>query len=164
MSDPPECKTEGGIATLPSVSGTYILVLHLAEPRVVTIGRFGVFEFAAGRHLYVGSAHGPGGLRGRLRHHLAPVARLHWHVDYLRAVAPLDEVWYTLSAERLECKWAAALASLPGARSGPPHFGASDCGCAGHLVQFRQKPSMDELVVRLDGERHVYSLNALSHL
>lgn len=136
------------LSRLPAVSGAYVLVLHLAEPRGVAIGRLGAFAFPAGWHLYVGSAHGPGGLRGRLRHHLAPVARPHWHVDYLRAVAPCVAVWYGVGAAPSECTWAAALAQMSGARIVAPRFGASDCSCAGHLVSFALEPLIQEFAVR----------------
>jgi Uri superfamily endonuclease len=135
-------QTEGSISMLPSVPGAYVLHLHMAEARAVSIGRLGVFAFPAGWHLYVGSAHGPGGLRGRLRHHLAPLVRPHWHVDYLRAVAPCNEVWYAADDAARECVWAAALAQLAGARIIAPRFGASDCGCTGHLISFAQPPSI----------------------
>lgn len=140
-----EASAIGALAAKP---GAYVLVLRLAEPRTVTIGRLGAFTFAAGFHLYVGSAHGPGGLRGRLRHHLTPVTRPHWHVDYLRAVAPCVELWYAPGGDHCECVWAAALAALPGARSVAPRFGASDCGCAGHLVSFIAPPAMGQFARR----------------
>ncbi len=146
------------LSRLPADSGTYVLVLHLAEARAVTVGRLGEFAFPAGWHLYVGSAHGPGGLRGRLRHHLAPVARPHWHIDYLRAIAPCVAVWYAARATPFECAWAAALAALPGARIVAPRFGASDCGCGGHLVSFAREPRMQEFAVPLkfDVELHCF--------
>lgn len=126
---------------LPTTPGSYVLLLHAAKPISIAIGRLGAFTFPPGHHLYVGSAHGPGGLRGRLRHHLAAVSRPHWHIDYLRAVAPCVEVWFAPESERCECTWAAALAALPDASIVAPRFGASDCGCAGHLVSFVAPPS-----------------------
>lgn len=124
----------------PSDTGTYILTLHLDAPTHLTIGKRGAFDFAAGWYAYVGSAFGPGGLRGRLKHHLAPVTRPHWHIDYLRAAATVCEVWYLAGKTRHEHRWAEALRSTPGAEIPVPRFGASDCRCASHLVHFADPP------------------------
>jgi Uri superfamily endonuclease len=118
----------------PPDKGTYILILHLDEPTRLQIGRLGAFDFAPGWYAYVGSAFGPGGLRGRLKHHLAPVTKPHWHIDYLRAAAPVREVWYSASETRYEHRWADMLLAHPGATVPVPRFGASDCTCAAHLV------------------------------
>jgi Uri superfamily endonuclease len=76
----------------PPDTGTYILILHLSVPARLRIGRLGVLDFPAGHHAYVGSAFGSGGLRGRLKHHLFPAAKPHWHIDYLRRSATIREV------------------------------------------------------------------------
>ena len=140
--------TAGGIdSRLPISKGTYILILYLALPARLTIGKLGAFDFASGWYAYVGSAFGSGGLRGRLKHHLAPVTNPHWHIDYLRAAAPVREVWYFASETAYEHDWAAALLSLPGVALPVPRFGASDCSCETHLFRFAEKP---ELVVFCD--------------
>lgn len=118
----------------PPAKGTYILILHLDEPAHLQIGCLGTFDFAAGWYAYVGSAFGPGGLRGRLKHHLAPVTKPHWHIDYLRAAAPVREVWYCASEIRYEHQWADMLLARPDTTIPVPRFGASDCKCASHLV------------------------------
>lgn len=117
----------------PKAAGTYILFLYCAAPIRQTIGRLGAFDFAAGTYAYVGSAFGAGGLQGRLKHHLAPVVKPHWHIDYLRAVAPCFAVTYHADATRYEHLWAAALATVPNIRQPIPRFGASDCRCSSHL-------------------------------
>jgi len=123
--------------------GTYVLLLRLTEPVTLTIGLLGRFDFLAGWYAYVGSAFGPGGLRGRLKHHLSPAQRPHWHIDYLRQVAPLQVVWYLASERALEHTWSAALQKLPGATVPAPRFGASDCRCAAHLIQLPDRPDLD---------------------
>ncbi|MFW5691835.1 MAG: GIY-YIG nuclease family protein [Chloroflexota bacterium] len=120
--------------------GTYVLILNLPESQSVTAGRLGTFDFTAGWYAYVGSAFGPGGLRGRLRHHLAPVKKPHWHVDYLRAVAPVREVWALASTDVYEHVWATVFGKYPGAAIAVPRFGASDCRCAAHLIYLPGKP------------------------
>ena len=104
---------DGIESSLPASKGTYILILYLALPCRLTIGKLGTFDFPDGWYAYVGSAFGSGGLRGRLKHHLAPVTNPHWHIDYLRAAAPVREVWYFASETVYEHNWATALLSLP---------------------------------------------------
>ena len=123
--------------------GTYVLILRLTEPVTLTIGRLGSFDFPAGWYGYVGSALGAGGLRGRLKHHLNPVRRPHWHIDYLRQAATLETIWYLASEGVLEHAWASALQALPGATVPAPRFGASDCRCAAHLIQLPDRPDLD---------------------
>ncbi|MBN1429959.1 MAG: GIY-YIG nuclease family protein [Anaerolineae bacterium] len=130
---------------LPSDKGTYILILHLIEPAVLTIGKLGVFDFPSGWYAYVGSAFNSGGLRGRLKHHFAPVTKPHWHIDYLRAAAIVCEVWYRVSKTVYEHQWADMLRVVPGAAIPCPRFGASDCTCETHLIYFAHKPEMAAL-------------------
>ena len=128
----------------PSLPGTYALILTLAAPAQLTIGKLGVFDLPAGEYVYMGSARGPGGLRARLRHHLRPAQRPHWHIDYLRTRAVVSGGVYVVQEEvsaesmPLECAWSQALLALPGASVPVAGFGASDCrcGCEAHLVNF----------------------------
>ena len=123
--------------------GTYILILYLASPAYLTIGKHGDFDFAAGWYAYVGSAFGSGGLRGRLNHHLKIAAKPHWHIDYLRQAAELCEVWYLPDERRYEHEWAALLGSMSYASVPVPRFGASDCRCPSHLFHFEQMPNYE---------------------
>ena len=129
--------------TFPSHKGTYILILHLSKPAQLTIGKLGVFDFPTGFYTYVGSAFGAGGLHGRLKHHLAPAKKPHWHIDYLRQSATIHEIWYVASETRYEHQWADALRSMSGAVVPVPRFGASDCKCAAHLIHFVDKPELE---------------------
>lgn len=83
--------------------GTYALVLHLKRETDIRVGGLGVFRFPAGWYVYTGSARS--GLRQRLARHMKKGKLLRWHIDYLREHADPVEVWYTLSEERLECRW-----------------------------------------------------------
>jgi Uri superfamily endonuclease len=96
-----------------------------------------------GFYVYVGSALGPGGVAGRLRHHERASAPPHWHVDYLRAHARLGEVWYAYGRRRREHAWATLMSGLAGASVPLRGFGASDCGCESHLYRFAKRPSAD---------------------
>ncbi len=123
---------------LPGEPGSYALHLIIREPVCLAVGRLGEFVFPAGDYLYLGSAHGPGGLRARLRHHCRVATAPHWHLDWLRPHAILAGSWYSTVGGSLECIWSQALLCLPGAIVPAPGFGAADCrrGCAAHLIAF----------------------------
>lgn len=121
--------------------GTYALVLALEAPVELRIGSLGQIQFDSAFYLYTGSAFGPGGLAARVRHHLEPVRRAHWHIDHLRQRAEVLAVWHNASRQRLECHWAEAAAAYTGT-SAVPGFGSSDCYCESHLFAVRTLPSL----------------------
>jgi Uri superfamily endonuclease len=139
---------------LPASPGSYLLRLQINRPIILPVGRLGQFALPAGDYIYAGSAYGPGGLRARLGRHLRGDGALHWHIDYLRAVAQLLDFAYVNYSEGgrpsssrdypLECLWSQRLASLPQALAPIPGFGASDChhGCRSHLAA--AVPAFDE--------------------
>ncbi|MGI5917244.1 MAG: GIY-YIG nuclease family protein [Anaerolineae bacterium] len=128
---------------IPSRGGTYILVIHLARPACIRVGALGERPFAAGHYLYVGSA--LGGLSVRLRRHLRREKRMRWHIDYLLAQARVTAVVYRPGTERLECRWAMQVATMPGVHACTAPFGASDCGCRTHLFYSPAAPNFDLL-------------------
>lgn len=142
--------------------GTYVLILRLSRNHRIRVGRLGSFEFRPGFYAYVGSAFGPGGLASRLKHHLRPTVRPHWHMDYLRKVAVLEQVWLSESEARREHGWAAVVQKLPGATPSARGFGSSDCRCKTHLFYLRKEPSMqlfqDLLQPQFPGDTRVRSL------
>lgn len=122
--------------------GTYVLVIELGERTHLEVGALGALELPARPYAYVGSARGPGGF-ARIDRHRSVAAGdrdvRHWHVDWLLGTEPsrIDAVARYPDEDR-ECSLADA---LPG--SVVPGFGASDCGCRGHLVA---APSPGELI------------------
>lgn len=124
-------------------SGSYVLVLRLTNRKQINIGRLGNFSLRPGYYVYVGSAFGPGGLSARLHHHLRPVRRGHWHVDHLRKVAQVEQIWYAEQETRREHEWAALLEAMPGMSIAILGFGSSDCRCQGHLFYASAKPDSD---------------------
>jgi Uri superfamily endonuclease len=118
---------------IPCLPGSYLLSYHAREAFRVQIGRLGVFDGCPGWYLYVGSAFGPGGLRGRMNHHLHSTASPRWHIDYLRGVCRIVQIRYSVGV-RLEHDWASTLCAGAGGSIPLPRFGASDCKCPAHLV------------------------------
>ncbi len=130
------------------MKGSYLLVLTLTDDSLLTVGRLGTFEFPAGFYLYIGSA--LNGLEGRIGRHLRRDKKLHWHIDYLTAVAQVEQVWRAGSAERLECRWATKVIES-GAIVPAPGFGASDCRCPTHLLRVGNKREIDRVRQLLEG-------------
>jgi Uri superfamily endonuclease len=130
------------IAALQSRPGTYALILSSAATATVVIGRLGQFPLIPGGYIYVGSAHGPGGLRARVGHHARPAVRPHWHIDYFRPFARLDAVWYSYDPEKREHQWAEILAGRLRGHAPLVGFGASDCACPAHLFYFASSPAI----------------------
>jgi Uri superfamily endonuclease len=122
--------------------GTYALILRLSDVHTIRVGRLGTFTFPQGWYAYAGSALNRAGLAGRLKHHLQLAARLHWHIDYLRSAAALEQVWYVQDEARHEHRWAAALCAMPDAVLPVRRFGASDCRCPAHLAHFPDCPQV----------------------
>jgi Uri superfamily endonuclease len=143
-----------------SSSGTYALELRITLPVTRTIGALGLYFISPGCYFYIGSAFGPGGLRGRLNHHLKYSNKPHWHIDYLRPYAEIEQIWYTYSV-RYEHKWAAAFQSLPGCNLPIPGFGSSDCSCPAHLFHFKQAPESDALQKSLASVMNARSVQCL---
>jgi len=131
--------------------GIYCLVLE--NPAcTVRVGALKEIPFAAGRHCYVGSALGPGGLV-RLNRHLKLAAdkdkKPKWHIDYLLTDRKFF-VAYAISApttDPLECRLAEVLAR---GGAGVPRFGCCDCDCPSHLF-YRARDPKAEIVSAFTG-------------
>jgi len=135
----PKAKSSAG---LPSLPGTYALVLRSAGPQQILVGKLETLAVQPGFYVYVGSALGPGGLASRVGRHARAAKKCRWHIDYLVAIATLDEVWYTVDPARRECQWADALRQIRGATVPLEGFGSSDCRCRAHLLFFQKRPSL----------------------
>jgi Uri superfamily endonuclease len=130
-----------------TLTGQYVLLLLLPEDTTLTIGRLGTFDFPAGWYAYVGSAFGAGGLTGRLKHHLQPVERPHWHIDYFRQAAQLAEIWLSPDEEKHEQEWVELMLAIPGATVLVDGFGASDSSMDSHLIYFDVRPGLEDFAV-----------------
>lgn len=118
---------------LPGEPGTYVLWMQLTGRITVQVGKLGRMTLPPGMYAYVGSAHGPGGLRARVQRHLRPHKPVHWHIDAVTALVLVQAIWFEPSPERLECRWARTLAALPDVAMPLPGFGSSDCRCRSHF-------------------------------
>ncbi|MDX1523321.1 MAG: GIY-YIG nuclease family protein, partial [Anaerolineae bacterium] len=129
------------------LTGQYVLLLLLTEDEELTIGKLGTFIFPAGWYAYVGSAFGAGGLTGRLKYHLRPLEKPHWHIDYLRQAAIIQEIWLSPDDEKHEEEWVALMLDVPGATVLVDGFGASGSSQESHLIYFDIRPSLEDFAV-----------------
>jgi Uri superfamily endonuclease len=150
----PMYRVAAPLICVPKGPGTYALLLRATAPRTVTIGSLGPMSVSPGYYVYVGSA--LKGLRGRLSRHLTPVHKitLKWHVDYIRQVTSVVEIWVTESRYRWECPWVKVMLALPRAQVPEPKgFGSSDDKgkgkCITHLAYFSVKPSLEAFRARV---------------
>jgi Uri superfamily endonuclease len=135
---------------LPDDPGSYLLIFYLRKKVELEIGRLGTHSLRRGWYLYAGSAFGPGGLRARLKHHLSPLKRRHWHVDYLRSAVELRSIYYHTQYNN-EHLWSASLAALATHHLPIPGFGSSDCRCRSHLVFAPKRLCHRTLLLVLEG-------------
>jgi sugar fermentation stimulation protein A len=139
-----------------SVGGAYLLALVLDRPRTVEVGGLGRVSFPAGGYVYVGSA--MRGLAARIARHLRKRKRMHWHIDYLAAVADVAEAFPIVCARRLECELARDVAAV--AQGSVAGFGSSDCSCESHLFRFEGDPRRSTAFVEtLLRYRHAVALS-----
>jgi len=117
----------------PTEPSTYILVLRCPSARAIRVGRLGSARLRPGYYLYVGSAHGPGGLRARIGHHRRGPSGLTAMLTTCADIPVWNPCGYASGARR-EHEWAAKIAAMPEAALALRDFGISDCRCATQLV------------------------------
>jgi Uri superfamily endonuclease len=127
--------------SIQSRPGTYALLLSSATDSVIRVGRLGDRRLQRGFYVYVGSALGSGGVRGRLAHHMRPAEHPHWHIDYIRTKTTIVAVWFRYHWKSWEHDWAKRFAALPGASVPMAGFGSADCDCESHLFFFEECPA-----------------------
>lgn len=116
------------------MKGSYALVLNLPQAQQITVGKLGPQPFLPGYYIYFGSA--LNSLEGRLRRHLKADKKHHWHIDFLSAVADIEQVWWSTGDSRRECSWTQSALACPNVTVPVKGFGSSDCrSCPSHLVQ-----------------------------
>jgi Uri superfamily endonuclease len=130
---------------IPSDKGTYIIILSVKRGGHIRIGRLGIFEIAEGYYAYVGSAHGSGGMKARIRYHIQRVDKPRWHIDYFKQLAVPIEVWFTTAGLRLEKNWAEIMNNWSWFNKTIAGFGSSDYhrGHVTHLFYTKREPSFD---------------------
>ena len=118
---------------------TYQLVIEVARPLRVQVGRLGSFRFAAGRYVYTGSARR--NLEARIARHARRGKRRRWHIDYL-----LEQPGVQLVQVRRSRLPECALNQRTRGTIPVPGFGATDCParCVSHLKYRGLLPSTGE--------------------
>ena len=138
-------------------SGVYCLVLRMLRSRRLRISRLPEWRVGPGWYVYTGSA--KKNLLPRLERHLRRSKRLRWHIDYLRTVGTLRQVWIWPWTIGGECRTNRRVHQMPNGAFPFKGFGSSDCRCVAHLVAFPSEPSPPghdaPLAYRVHGRRVV---------
>jgi Uri superfamily endonuclease len=121
------------------MKGVYCLVLELEKDKKIKIGRLGTIDFKMGHYIYVGSA--LNSIYPRLKRHLNPQKKPHWHIDYLRQNARVIQILYKETEQKIECDIAGRLRGFDSIRG----FGSSDCRCKSHLFFTQKRPWLELL-------------------
>ena len=123
----------GEVDDMPDAAGAYLLALRLERPVDVAFRASCCGRLSPGLYIYAGSARGGGGIRARLRRHLAPDKKLHWHIDQLTVRAAELAGLAVVGGE--ECALIDKLLATSRFDVPLPGFGSSDCRrCASHLM------------------------------
>ena len=137
-------KYRNGTLSLDTGKGTYVLLLLLEHDKEIVVGRQRSSHsilFRAGYYAYVGSAHGPGGLRSRINRHLIKDKKSVWHIDSLRKEAVPIEVWLNVHERKQEKIWADALIAMKGSHPVANFGNTDDRTSRTHLCHFNYRPS-----------------------
>jgi len=127
--------------TIEALPGSYLLVLESVDHQQIEVGCLGSLQLRPGFYLYVGSAFGPGGVRARVSHHARVAERCRWHIDYLRKVCRLNEIWCSYDSIRREREWVGILEATSRLTIPMTGFGASDHPGKSHLFYCATIPS-----------------------
>lgn len=115
--------------------GAYIMYLLLKKnKRGLKVGSLKIQDFDSGLFAYVGSAYGPGGLRGRLRRYLKIKRRhsnIHWHIDHIIVNPDSKILGFHVLEGASEHQVAKEIEKL--AKASFKGFGCSDCHCYSHF-------------------------------
>jgi Uri superfamily endonuclease len=119
----------------------YVVAARVPAVETVPVGALGELRLQRGWYAYVGSARR--GRAARVARHLRADKPLRWHADHLFSRHQASVAWFVDGeAGVTECGLAAMLAAASGADLGPAGFGASDCGCRGHLLRFTSRAAL----------------------
>jgi Uri superfamily endonuclease len=110
------------------MKGSYLLLIKLDHGNNILIGKKRKIFFEDGFYVYVGSA--LNGILQRVKRHLNPKKKMHWHIDYFLQHARIQSIYYKQSNSREECEIAGKLEKK---LKSVTNFGCSDCNCKSHL-------------------------------
>ncbi len=87
---------------IPSLPGYYLLILRVHRKTIIFTRGKRRFSLDPGVYIYIGSAHGPGGLRSRIMRHLRRKKKIFWHIDYLTMNENVDIIGFVTISDILK--------------------------------------------------------------
>jgi Uri superfamily endonuclease len=128
-------------------TGSYVLLLHLAENQIITVGRLGTFDFPAGWYTYIGSALARAACWAGSSHHLRPPKSPHWHIDYFTPACRNSRDLASAGYGATRGGVVDTMILIPGAVALIEGFGASDTTKETHLFYFDVRPLLEDFAV-----------------
>lgn len=120
--------------------GIYCLIIRLHQSYMIKVGSLGIYNFAAGFYVYIGSAQD--NLERRIERHLRKEKKFHWHIDYLLAYGKVICVHTYALEKNWECRLSQKIGTIKNATAPVKGFGSSDCNCLSHLYFFQNNPEV----------------------
>ncbi|MEZ0346091.1 MAG: GIY-YIG nuclease family protein [Infirmifilum sp.] len=122
--------------------GVYALIINVQSSTLINFKGMPA-RLDPGTYVYIGSAHGPGGVKARVRRHLKPEKKTKWHIDKVTTL-PYAQIICVVCAETQspECILTPHL-EKHGFIHPLPGFGSSDCrrGCTSHFFKCNKNPA-----------------------
>jgi len=149
-----EHKNKEIMDNIPSKKGNYILVFYLEKKIEHYRFRLKDFSLPPGYYFYCGSAHGSGGLGGRIARHRSRSSKKFWHIDFIKEYFRPLEYWYQVSSKKHECALCQFMENRMGGKIKIKDFGSSDCRnkCKSHLLWFQQTKKLNSMFNELNRE------------
>ena len=133
--------------------GVYTLIIRLAAPCSIAVGRHLSVLFKRGLYLYTGSALGRGStsLEGRISRHLSRHKNDFWHIDRILSSDSryAVSVIFAKTTSKAECRVNRALLMDPNIGVLTKGIGSSDCKCESHFLATGRTLSVLRRKVRL---------------
>ncbi len=120
--------------------GSYMILFKINNDQDIDTGSLGRVRFKRGYYIYTGSA--MKNLCSRIERHKRKLKNKFWHIDYLTGHGQYINAFAIRTSERIECQIADKMHEI--CEWTIANFGASDCGCKGHLFGFNDNPILSK--------------------
>ena len=127
-------------SSIPAIKSNYILIIELQTPKTFFFKPLKKeIILPPGLYIYIGSAHGPGGVRARLLRHLSKNKKIKWHIDLLTVERDVEVKGSLILRKdnRKECDLVIDLLKSNYFEIPVKKFGSTDTKCVTHLLRYK---------------------------